>query len=264
MKRIKTVNGYTIYQAATQRDADNYNCEIGNYNIYIAQDIRDYGLQNSYPEWENEDSLAVAVARCNGSQYAVAVALADELSDSTAQDMDLVLEIERRLEAGQSLEQVRLDLDPYILNEDDQGEIETGDYLLDSFGSIVRVTATRGGRISIEYPSGRRSHNWPISTLTACSIKVVKATSPRELRESAWSAWTELGGHDCDLLNDDTSCKPHEVFRAVFDDEVIMAWEAPQTWRHVFSAFKYAGTEYGHGKLYCSGKLIRETGRIPT
>lgn len=43
MKRIKTVNGYAIYQAMTQRDADNYNCEVGSFNLYLASDIRDYG-----------------------------------------------------------------------------------------------------------------------------------------------------------------------------------------------------------------------------
>jgi len=107
MKRIKSVNGYTIYEATTQRDADNYNCSIGNYNIYLSTDIRDFGLRNSYPEYEDIDSLAVALAMCSASHYGVAVALADELSDSTVQDMDLTLEIERRLESGEALETIR-------------------------------------------------------------------------------------------------------------------------------------------------------------
>jgi len=107
MKKVKQANGYVVYQATTQRDADNYNCQVGNYNIYIAQDIRDFGLGNSYPEYEDVDSLAVALAYCNGSQYAVAVALADELSSSTVQDMDLVLEIERRLDEGEALNTIR-------------------------------------------------------------------------------------------------------------------------------------------------------------
>lgn len=107
MKRIKQVNGYAIYQAATQRDADNYNCHVGSYNIYIAQDIRDFGLSNCYPEYEDIDSLTTAIVYCNGSRYAVAVALADELSSSTIQDMDLVLEIERRLDAGEAVNTIR-------------------------------------------------------------------------------------------------------------------------------------------------------------
>jgi hypothetical protein len=107
MKKVKQVNGYIVYQATTQRDADNYNCQVGNYNVYIAQDIRDFGLGNSYPEYEDVDSLPVALVYCNGSHYAVAVALADELSSSTVQDMDLVLEIERRLDEGEALNTIR-------------------------------------------------------------------------------------------------------------------------------------------------------------
>lgn len=103
MKRIKTVNGYAIYQATSKRDTENYGCEVGNYNLYLSSDIREYGLSYSYPEYEDIDSLAVALELANGSNYAVATALADELSDSTIQDMDLVLEIERRLDAGQTV-----------------------------------------------------------------------------------------------------------------------------------------------------------------
>ena len=108
MKRIKSVNGYTIYEATSARDEANYNCHVGEYNIYLSSDIRDFGLSNSYPEYESVDSLAVAEAMCGASQYAVAVDLAEELSSSTVQDMDLVLEIERRLEAGEALETIRL------------------------------------------------------------------------------------------------------------------------------------------------------------
>lgn len=106
MKRIKTVNGYAIYQAMTKRDADNYNCEVGSFNLYLSSDIRDYGLANSYPEYENIDALASALELANGSNYAIAEALADELSDSTIQDMDLIMEIERRLDNGETVEQI--------------------------------------------------------------------------------------------------------------------------------------------------------------
>lgn len=112
MKRIKSINGYTIYQATTQRDADNYNCEIGSYNIYLSSDIRDFGLTNSYPEYDNIDSLTAALNICCDSRFAIACALADELSDSTIQDMDLCLEIERRFDAGESVEYVRDCYDP--------------------------------------------------------------------------------------------------------------------------------------------------------
>ena len=107
MKRVKNCNGYVIYEAKSQRDVDNYNCQIGNFNIYTSTGIRDFGLTNSYPEYQDIDSLAEAIAICSGSMFAVADALADELSMSTAQDMDLVLEIERRLESGEALDTIR-------------------------------------------------------------------------------------------------------------------------------------------------------------
>lgn len=117
MKRIRQINGYIIYQAQNARDYENHNCRTGNYNIYLASDVRDYGITYSTPEWEDEDSLSVVIARCNGSRYAVACALAEELSGSTAQDMDLVLEIERRLDAGQALSQVAQVLAPRYMDD---------------------------------------------------------------------------------------------------------------------------------------------------
>ena len=107
MKRIKTVNGYVIYEATSARDEANYNCGIGHYNLYLSSDIRDFGLSNSYPDYEDVDSMAVAIAYANGSQFAVATALAWELCDSTAEDTALRDEIERRLEAGQSIDYIR-------------------------------------------------------------------------------------------------------------------------------------------------------------
>ena len=124
MKRVKSVNGYTIYEATTQRDVDNYGCQIGSYNIYLSSDIRDFGLSNSYPEWDDIDSLATAIAMCNGSQWATACALAEEISGSTAQDMDLCLEIERRLDAGEALSDVRADLRKVYLDEDELDELD--------------------------------------------------------------------------------------------------------------------------------------------
>jgi len=120
MKRIKTVNGYAIYQAVTQRDADNYGCNIGSYNLYLASDIKDYGLAYSYPNWDDIDSLATAIELANGSNYAIASALAEEFSESTVQDMDLVLEIERRLDSGDTVEQITEALDPYVIDDEDQ------------------------------------------------------------------------------------------------------------------------------------------------
>lgn len=120
MKKIRQINGFTIYQATSPRDEENHNCHTGNYNVYLSSDIRDFGLSYSTPAWEDEDSLSVVIARCNGSKYAVACALAEEISGSTAQDMDLVLEIERRLDDGQSLEQILRELDPCYLDEEEE------------------------------------------------------------------------------------------------------------------------------------------------
>lgn len=107
MKRIKTINGYAIYEATSARDEANYNCGIGHYNLYLSSDIKDFGLSNSYPDWEDVDSMAVAVAYANGSHFAVATALAWELTDSTVEDVALRDEIERRLEAGQPINYIR-------------------------------------------------------------------------------------------------------------------------------------------------------------
>ena len=120
MKRIKTVNGYAIYQAVSERDAENYSCAVGSYNLYLATDVRDYGLANSSPEYEDIDSLANALELANGSNHAIAEALAEELGGSTCIDMDLVLEIERRLDAGEDQEAIREELEPYVLDEDDE------------------------------------------------------------------------------------------------------------------------------------------------
>lgn len=102
MKRIKSINGYTIYQAVTERDADNYNCSVGNYNIYLSSDIRDFGLGCSYPEYDDIDSFEAALSYATGSNHAAACELAEEISGSTAQDMELVLAIEARLDAGET------------------------------------------------------------------------------------------------------------------------------------------------------------------
>ena len=120
MKRIKTVNGYAIYEATSARDEANYNCRIGHYNLYLSSDIRDFGLSNSYPDWEDVDSMAVAVAYANGSHFAVATEMAWELSDSTIEDTALRDEIERRLEAGQPMDYIR-----------DHYDTENGCFILD-------------------------------------------------------------------------------------------------------------------------------------
>lgn len=120
MKRIKTVNGYAIYQAVSERDAENYSCAVGSYNLYLATDIRDYGLSYSTPEYEDIDSLANALEIADASNHAIAEAMAEELGGSTCIDWDLVMEIERRLDNGEDPEAVREALEPYVLIEDEE------------------------------------------------------------------------------------------------------------------------------------------------
>ena len=143
MKKIKTVNGYAIYQAVSERDAENYRCAVGSYNLYLATDVRDYGLANSSPEYEDIDSLANALELANGSNHAIAEALAEELGGSTCIDMDLVLEIERRLDAGEDQEAIREALEPCVLDEDDGGEYAVSAYHvgIGEYGNLGTVEA---------------------------------------------------------------------------------------------------------------------------
>lgn len=104
MKKVKQANGYIIYRAnVPAKDHENYGCRLDHFNIYLATDIKDYGLTYSDPEYQDIDTLAEALNICNASYYAIACALAEELSNSTCQDMDLVQEIEKRLETGEAV-----------------------------------------------------------------------------------------------------------------------------------------------------------------
>lgn len=66
-KRIKSINGYTIYQL-TERDVNNefYNATPGNYVIYLSSDIREYGRTNSTPEFEDIETLNECFEICDG------------------------------------------------------------------------------------------------------------------------------------------------------------------------------------------------------
>ena len=120
MKRIQTTNGYAIYEAKSLRDEETYNCHVGHYNLYLSSDIREFGLSNSYADYEDIETLSEAIALASGSQFAVATAMAWELSDSTVEDTALRDEIERRLEAGQPMDYIR-----------DHYDTENGCFVLD-------------------------------------------------------------------------------------------------------------------------------------
>ena len=103
MKRIKAINGYTIYQATTKRDKENYNCTIGSYNVYFSSDIRDYGISFSYAEFEDIDSLEVAENLCSGN-YAIAREIAE--NNSTCVSFEDIEEIEKKLNNGMTVEEI--------------------------------------------------------------------------------------------------------------------------------------------------------------
>lgn len=102
MKRIKAVNGYTIFEA-TQRDEQRYDVKAGVFYVYFSSDIRDYGLSNSYPEWE-DDNAEAAIEWALSGNYAIAKEIAE--ASSTAPTFEEIEEIERLLDAGVSPEEI--------------------------------------------------------------------------------------------------------------------------------------------------------------
>lgn len=96
MKRIKNINGYAIYQAGP-RDVKKYGFSEGGFYVYFASDVRDFGLPNSTPEFEDCGSLEEAEANCTGN-FAIAKEIVEERT--TAASMDEILEVEAMLDAG--------------------------------------------------------------------------------------------------------------------------------------------------------------------
>ena len=79
MKRIKAMNGYTIYQM-TARDEKNGDGIEGEYAVFFSSDVREYGVKYSTPEWDGIDSLQEAEWLCNDREnvtYAKARALCE-------------------------------------------------------------------------------------------------------------------------------------------------------------------------------------------
>jgi hypothetical protein len=102
MKRIKSINGYTIYQA-TARDIDRHNVEEGYFYLYFSSDIRAYGLAYSYIEFE-AGSLEEAEALANGSNYAAAREYVE--ASTTAATYEEIEEIEKQLDAGLTIDEI--------------------------------------------------------------------------------------------------------------------------------------------------------------
>lgn len=102
MKRIKSINGYTIYQA-TARDEARHNVEAGYYYLYFSSDIRDYGLSYSYIEME-AGSLQEAEALATGTNYAIAREYVE--ASTTAATYEEIAEIEKQLDNGLTVDEI--------------------------------------------------------------------------------------------------------------------------------------------------------------
>ena len=102
MKRIKSINGYTIYQA-TARDAARDNVEEGYFYLYFSSDIREYGRAYSYIEYE-AGSLEEAVALATGTNYAVAREYVE--ANTTAADYEDIEAVEKMLDSGLTVDDI--------------------------------------------------------------------------------------------------------------------------------------------------------------
>lgn len=96
MKKMKAMNGYAIYEAGA-RDVEKYGYEAGCFYVFFASDVRDFGIANSYPEFDGLDSLEAAEACCGGN-HAKAREIVE--SQSTAASYEEIEEIEKLLDAG--------------------------------------------------------------------------------------------------------------------------------------------------------------------
>lgn len=70
MKKIKALNGYTIYQY-TSRDEKNGDGVNGHYAIYFSSDVREYGRELSEKEFNDVETLNEAIELCNDGGYAI-------------------------------------------------------------------------------------------------------------------------------------------------------------------------------------------------
>ena len=96
MKRIKSLNGYTIYQA-TERDAIIEALEPGYFYGYFSSDIRDYGRAYSYIEFEAA-TLEEAEDWARGSNYATAREYVE--ANTTAATFEEIEAVEKMLDQG--------------------------------------------------------------------------------------------------------------------------------------------------------------------
>lgn len=103
MKRIKSINGYTIYEANARDAARDNSVEAGYFYIYFSSDIRAYGRAYSYVEME-AGSLEEAIAFCTGSNYAAAMEYVE--ASTTAASHEEITAVEKLLDSGLTMDEI--------------------------------------------------------------------------------------------------------------------------------------------------------------
>lgn len=114
MKRIKGINGYTIFQAGP-RDVSKRGFTAGSFYVYFSSDVRDFGLLNSTPEFEDCGSIEEAEAHCTGN-FAIAKEIVE--GRTTAAGMEEILEVEAQLDAGMDPEEIEAAEDLALAEEE--------------------------------------------------------------------------------------------------------------------------------------------------
>ena len=127
MKRIKAMNGYTIYEV-TERDERQGNGTAGEYAIYFSSDVREYGREYSYPEFDGVETLAQAIELIEGEgNYAKARELCEKESTAvTFEDIEEMQERLNRLDADRAQEVLEGDKDIEEAEEEQEEEQEQG------------------------------------------------------------------------------------------------------------------------------------------
>lgn len=120
MKRVKAINGYSIYEA-TLKDEEKYNVVCGCFYIYFSSDIRDFGLSNSDWDWES-GSIEEATEWATGSNYAIAKEIVEETT--TAASFEEIEEVEAMLNSGLSVEEIKEEKEGKTMNYNYRTEIK--------------------------------------------------------------------------------------------------------------------------------------------
>lgn len=96
MKRVKAMNGFTIYQYTKRDERDGH--KIGEYCVFYSADVREFGTTYSTPEFEDLGTLAEALENIEGNYNGAAYSILSE--QTTCVDFSEVEELAARLENG--------------------------------------------------------------------------------------------------------------------------------------------------------------------